>query len=57
MSETKEKKEAKDREIIQLIQSRCAHRRRGVISEKGHNITVFMFYCQDCLKILYDEEL
>jgi len=46
-------KEAKKREIIQLVQSRCKHRRRGVISEEGHNV----IYCQDCLKTFYGEDI
>ena len=41
-------KEAKDREIIQLIQSRCVHRRIGIV--KGSE---FVFYCEDCEKVLY----
>lgn len=48
-----ETKEAKDREAIQLIQSRCAHRRRGVVSEEGHNV----LYCQDCNKPFYGEDI
>lgn len=46
-------KEAKDRETIQLIQSRCKHRRRGIVSQEGHNVQ----YCQDCNKIFYDKEI
>jgi len=41
-------KEAKDREIIQLIQSRCVHRRIGIVKGSDN-----VFYCQDCEKILY----
>jgi hypothetical protein len=40
-------KEAKKRELIQLIQSRCVHRRLGIV--KGSDVV----YCQDCEKILY----
>ena len=43
-------KEAKKREVIQLIQSRCNHRRLGIV--KGSDVV----YCQDCEKILYDLE-
>ena len=41
------KKEARRREVIQLIQGRCVHRRRGIV--KGTDVV----YCQDCEKILY----
>ena len=40
-------KEAKKRDLIQLIQSRCVHRRRGIV--KGTDVV----YCQACNKILY----
>lgn len=43
-----ESKEAYDRGIIQLIQSRCVHRRIGIV--KGSEL---VFYCEDCEKILY----
>lgn len=49
METAREKKEAKDRETIQLIQSRCVHRRRGVTSDEGHNVVK----CLDCEKFLY----
>lgn len=45
--------EAKKREIIQLVQSRCKHRRMGVLSQEGHNI----LYCQDCNKPFYNKEI
>lgn len=50
MSEIERTKEAKDREIIQLIQSRCVHRRMGILK-----LGIFLYdqkflYCQDCLK-------
>lgn len=41
-------KEARDRKLIQLIQSRCKHRRVGIV--KG---SATIFYCEDCEKILY----
>ena len=40
-------KEVKDREIIQLIQSRCVHRRRGIVKGSDN-----VQYCQDCEKVL-----
>ena len=46
-------KEAKKREIIQLVQSRCKHRRMGVLSQEGHNL----LYCQDCNKPFYNKEI
>lgn len=46
-----EKKEAKDREIIQLIQSRCVHRRQGIVKDSDN-----VLYCQDCEKVLYGKE-
>jgi len=48
MSKTQQTKEAYDREIIQLIQSRCVHRRLGIV--KGSEA---VFYCEDCEKIFY----
>lgn len=42
--------EARDREIIQPIQSRCIHRRLGIVKNTD------IFYCQDCEKILYGKE-
>jgi len=46
-------KEAKKREIIQLVQSRCKHRRMGVLSQEGHNF----LYCQDCNKPFYGRDI
>ena len=46
-------KEARKREIVQLVQSRCKHKRKGVVSEEGHNIS----HCLDCGKIFYGEEI
>jgi len=43
-------KEAKDREIIQLIQSRCIHRRLGIVKNSDN-----VLYCQDCEKIISDK--
>lgn len=45
------KTEEKDREIIQLIQSRCIHRRLGIVKDSDN-----VLYCQDCEKILYGKE-
>jgi len=55
--EIKGTKEARDREIIQLIQSRCVHRRLGVIKIARLFYDQLIFYCQDCEKILYGKEL
>lgn len=46
-------KERKNKRTIQLIQSRCVHRRRGVLSQDGHNV----LYCQDCLKTFDGEDI
>lgn len=46
-------KEAKKREVIQKVQSRCKHRRRGIVSQEGHNVQ----YCQDCNKIFYGKDI
>ena len=43
-----EMKEAKNRELVQLIQSNCRHRRMGIIKNSGT-----VLYCQDCMKVLY----
>ena len=48
--------EAKKREVIQLIQSRCVHRRRGIIKAARLLYQKKIVYCQDCEKILYDLE-
>lgn len=53
MVKLNEDKEAKKREIIQKVQSRCVHRRQGIISQEGHNVT----HCLDCGKIFYDKEI
>ena len=53
MDKAKETKEAKDREMTQLLQSCRKHRRRGIVSQEGHNVQ----YCQDCNKIFYDKEI
>lgn len=50
-------KEAKDREIIHLIQSRCVHRRQGIIKVARAFYDQLIFYCQDCEKILYGKEV
>lgn len=46
--------EAKKREIIQLIQSRCVHRRLGIVKAARLVHQKKIVYCQDCEKILYD---
>lgn len=56
MSEIQETKEAKDREIIHIIQSRCIHRRQGIIKVAREFYDQLIFYCQDCEKILYGKE-
>ena len=45
-------KKQKDRAIIQLIQSRCVHRRRDFTPKNGRNVT----RCLDCGKILYEKK-
>ena len=49
-------KEARKREVVQLIQSRCVHRRRGIIKVAKLFYHQEVVYCQDCEKILYDLE-
>ncbi len=41
------------KEVIQLIQSRCIHRRIGILTEEGHSF----LYCQDCVKKFPDKEI
>ena len=48
--------EARKREVVQLIQSRCVHRRRGIIKAARLVNQEKIVYCQDCEKILYDLE-
>jgi hypothetical protein len=48
--------EARKREVVQLIQSRCVHRRRGIIKTANLFYQKKIVYCQDCEKILYDLE-
>ena len=45
-----ERKEAKDRKIIQLIQSRCVHRRMEILKVAEDFYHRKILYCQDCLK-------
>ena len=52
-------KEAKKREIVRLIQSRCVHRRRVIIgwAKLRHQRQIVNKYrCLDCEKTLYDRE-
>lgn len=48
--------EARKREIIQVIQSGCVHRRLGIIKAARLLYQKKIVYCQDCEKILYDLE-
>ena len=50
------KEEARKREVVQLIQSRCVHRRRGIVKAARLVNQKKIVYCQDCEKILYDLE-
>ncbi len=56
-NEIERTKEARDREIIHLIQSKCVHRRQGVIKVARDFYHQLIFYCQDCEKILYGKEV
>ncbi len=48
------RREAKTRkEVIQLIQSRCIHRRMGILTEEGHSF----LYCQDCEEKFPNKEI
>lgn len=51
--ERPEKKEAKISKATQLIQSRCIHRRMGIMTEGGHKF----FHCQDCGKPFPEKEI
>ena len=46
--------EARKRHIIQLIQSRCNHRRLGIVEAARRVYQQKIVYCEDCEKILYD---
>lgn len=46
--------EARKREVVQLIQSRCKHRRLGIVKSARLILQKKIVYCQDCEKILYD---
>ena len=48
--------EARKRHIIQLIQSRCNHRRLGIVEAARRVYQQKIVYCEDCEKILYDLE-
>lgn len=53
----KKSKEAKDREIIQLIQSRCVHRRMGILKVAKAFYQAKILYCQDCEKLFPGKEI
>lgn len=53
---SKSDKELTKREVVQLIQDRCVHRRRGIIKSARLLYQKKIVYCQDCEKILYDLE-
>ena len=53
--ETKSKKikDMTDREILEVIQSLCRHKRTQIFSEEGHNF----IQCLDCAKYFYEEDI
>lgn len=53
MDKTEKSKARKKKRLTKIIQGRCVHQRRGVVSEEGHNL----IYCQDCGKIFYEEDI
>lgn len=55
--EIEKTKEARDREIIQLIQSRCVHRRMGILKVAKAFYQVKILYCQDCEKLFPEKKI
>ena len=49
----KEQKETRVSKTTRLIQSRCIHRRMGVMTKGGHKF----FHCQDCGKPFPEKEI
>jgi len=53
VNKTEKTKEAKISKTTRLIQSRCIHRRMGIMTEGEHKF----FHCQDCGKPFSEKEI